>query len=335
MSIISQALKKAQREQRLQQTPPTPYGALTPRPSPARWRRLAALLAAGVGLVAVASAVVMYPGPSASPPAPVAMTVSAPPVASAAKTALPPVAPPLRPQVLERLPQPAAPPARSHVASPVGDPVGDNIARLTVPPVKPEPPAEPRPVAAEPSAPPAPIAASSPPLSPAEARRQAQPLLKSGIAAYNAGAFEAAETALQQAVALDPALKGAFNRLGNVYYQRDAFQQALAMYQKALALDPDYLEARNNLGNTYMRLGMSDRAIAELNKAILADGESGLSYYNLACAYARSGEPDKAIRYLQMAIAREPEARGWAKSDSDFTAVRPIPAFQNLLGTSS
>jgi tetratricopeptide (TPR) repeat protein len=182
---------------------------------------------------------------------------------------------------------------------------------------------------------PLPTPEAEPEISRAERHDRAAQQFNNGIAAYNAGAFDEAETALQQAIALDPSLKGAFNRLGNLYYQRDAYEQALAMYQKALALDPNYLEARNNLGNTYMRLDMSAQAIAELHKAIAVDRESGLTYYNMACVYARTGETDKAIRYLEMAIAREPEARHWAKTDTDFTAVRPTPVFQQLLGTSS
>ncbi len=105
------------------------------------------------------------------------------------------------------------------------------------------------------------------------------------------------------------------------------------MYEKALALDPDYIKARNK--NTYMQLDMSFKAITELTKAILADSESGLAYYNMACVYARTSEPEKAIRYLEMAIVRDPEARHWAKTDDDFSAVRSKSEFQKLLGTSS
>ena len=55
----------------------------------------------------------------------------------------------------------------------------------------------------------------------------------------------------------------------------------------------------------------------------------------MACVYAQTQKPDQAIRYLEMAIDREPEARDWAKTDTDFTEVRSIAAFQKLLGTSS
>ncbi|WP_089721216.1 tetratricopeptide repeat protein [Candidatus Entotheonella palauensis] len=318
MSIITQALKKAQHEQRLQQSPQAQYGTLMPwrpkAPGQPSSRRFSGLIVAGVGLLCGVG-IVTYIALSVPGSLPVAMTVPTTPQ-PAPEPDLPPASssPAPRSQVLKRVqPEslpPMSPPHRTDMA----------IAKAVAPPP-----------------PPAPVqtARAEPEMSPAEKRARAQQQLDSGIEAYHAGAVDEAEVALQQAIALDPTLKRAFNRLGNLYYQRDAYQKALAMYQKALALDPDYIEARNNLGNTYMQLDMSDQAILELNKAILVDGESGLTYYNMACVYARTQEPEKAIHYLEQAIAREPEARQWAKTDTDFTDVRSMSAFQKLLGTSS
>jgi tetratricopeptide (TPR) repeat protein len=331
MSIITQALKKAQHEQRLQQTPQTQYGSLAPwRPKAQRQRsarrfsrRFAGLTAAGIGLLG-AVGIAAYIGQPTRDPSPIAITAPAtPPPASEPELSQLQATLTPDPQALERW-QSASPPhpdiARSAIA-----PV---VRALPTPPVLP---------AAQHRAPLTPVqtAGIEPEMGQAEKRARAQRQLNLGIAAYSAGVFDDAEVALQQAIALDPTLTSAFNRLGNVYYQRHAYQEALAMYQQALALDPDYIEARNNLGNTYMQLDMSAKAIAELHKAILVDRASGLTYYNLACVYARTSEPEQAIRYLEMAIAHEPEARHWAKTDSDFNAVRSISTFQKLLGMSS
>jgi tetratricopeptide (TPR) repeat protein len=278
------------------------------------------VLLGGVGLVT-------YIRQSTRDPLPVAMTVPGmPQAAPEPELPLSQLAPASRPQALQE-----EPPKPLQAASP---PLRIDLKTSDTPPMPPSP-------LSPPTVPPH-IALSRLPTpevesasSAAERHDRAQQQFDNGIAAYNAGALDEAEAALQQAIALDPSLKGAFNRLGNLYYQRDAYEQALAMYQKALALDPNYLEARNNLGNTYMRLDMSAQAITELQKAISVDRDSGLTYYNMACVYARTGETDKAIRYLEMAIAREPEARNWAKTDTDFTAMRPAPVFQKLLGTSS
>jgi hypothetical protein len=336
MSIITQALKKAQHEQRLQQTPQTPYGSLSlwrPRAnhrrfSPPSSRRFSGLIVAGVGLLCSVG-IVTYFVPSARDPFPIAMTVPVTaPLSLEAELTQPQSTPAPSPRALNQLSPESLPPI---------SPPHSAIAKSTPRPISrtlPGPPATP---AAQDRAPLKPVqtAGVEPDMSRAAQRARAQRQFYSGIEAYNAGAFDAAEAALQQAIALDPTLKQAFTRLGNLYYQREAYQQALAMYQEAIALDPDYVEALNNLGNTYMQLDMSAQAITELHKAISADRESGLTYYNMACVYARVREPKKAILYLEMAITREPEARHWAKTDTDFTTLRSTSAFQKLLGTSS
>jgi TolA-binding protein len=334
MSIITQALKKAQHEQRLQQTPQAQYSSLAPwRPKVPRrrWskrssRRFSGLMVAGIALLGGVG-IVTYIGQSARAPFPVAMTVpDMPQPAPESELPWPQLTPTPSPQALKEVPskslQPASPRLRMDLETSVTPPMP--LAQLSPPTAQPDAPltSEQTPTV-------------EPEISRAERRDLAQQQFNNGIEAYNAGAFDEAEAALQQAIDLDPTFKQAVNRLGNLYYQREAYQQALAMYQQALVLDPDYIEARNNLGSTYMRLDMSARAISELNKAMAVDGESGLTYYNMACVYARTGESAKAIRYLEMAIAHEPEARHWAKTDTDFKTIRPTSAFQKLLGMSS
>ncbi len=335
MSIITQALKKAQHEQRLQPAPQAPYGSLTaPRPQayeqPSSHRRSRSrLVVAGVGLLC-GIGMAIYMAQPIRDPLPVAMTVPAAPQPT-------PDSRPSRSQAASAPSPPALEPRPPALRQPVAPPSRPRVSRAAAPSAS--LPLTPRPAlpAAQRSTlrPPEQAPQAEPNVSPAEKRAQAKQYFNNGIEAYHTGAIDEAEAALQQAIALDPTFKRAFNRLGNLYYQRDAFRKALAMYQQALALDPNYIDARNNLGNTYMQLDMSAKAIAELNKAIAVDRESGLTYYNMACAYARMQEPEKAIRYLEMAITREPEARQWAKTDTDFTAVRSISAFQKLLGTSS
>ena len=139
MSLIDDALKRAQAAGQ-----PEPAGTTAPRPwtpaplpdaGPARRRRLARILAAGVGIVVAASAGVWLlrrtPAPQSSPPpsrdSPAAETaaVTAPPLA----TALPAEAAPTTEVVAKA--RPTRPPA-----APVGDP-GTAAAENTVadPPV--------------------------------------------------------------------------------------------------------------------------------------------------------------------------------------------------------
>lgn len=54
--------------------------------------------------------------------------------------------------------------------------------------------------------------------------------------------------------------------------------------------------------------------------------------YNLACVEALSGHRDEAIASLQRAIEQRPEARDWARGDSDFESIRDDERFKSLIG---
>ena len=118
---------------------------------------------------------------------------------------------------------------------------------------------------------------------------------------------------------------------GNALYHQGAYQRAVDMFQAALALDPRAVKARNNLGSAYLQLAMDDRAAAAFQEVLRLDDAYGLAYYNLACVQARAGNAESAAAYLRQAAAIEPEARAWARTDSDFAAVRDAPAFRQLL----
>jgi tetratricopeptide (TPR) repeat protein len=175
---------------------------------------------------------------------------------------------------------------------------------------------------------------SVPPEPPPHTRPQAQVLFNQAVESLEVGQDARARMLLLQAIKLDPTLKVAYNGLGNLYYQQQQYHQALTMYHKALSIDPDYAKARNNLGSTYIRLAMDTQALEELHKAIQADSSYGLAYYNLACVYARAGDSATAAQYLQRAMSIEPQARTWAQTDDDFARIRTAPEMRQLLGPS-
>ena len=351
MSIINQALQKAQRAQLVHNR--QEVAALLPvqfARTPRRlwlWLPLGLVVAVGVG--ATLHAWLMPPAsrlpvgldlPATAGPTSVQEPHQTPPALRPADNVdqtmvesqpSERVASPLLRPVPETPPAPAAPSADSPPVSVAAAPA-PVTAVVPVPRVMPTPlPA----VVSETVAPPqdtlTPTLPSAATLTPPETDR-AQALVQRAVAAQEAGELTRAINLLTQAVKLDPTAKAAYNSLGNVYYQQQRYQQAIAMYHKALAIDPDYAKARNNLGSTYMKLAMDERAIVELQRALRADGSYSLTYYNLACVYARSGDSSTAARYLQQAITLEPQARTWAQTDTDFAPVRTAPEVQQLLG---
>jgi len=351
MSIINQALQKAQREQLRHSQQEMPYRLPVQRTRVLRRRWLLAPLGlvAAVGVGAILQAWFLTPTGHVSVPTEPA-AVSSPLVTSIPPaTPLPatPVVqtdtePPLSEHQASSLPSGSEPPLRAPVvASADTSPMPTDS---TPPPPAPAPTlpsaamplprvAPPAAVATAPAQPQEPRTGVAPPVAPTPADvARAQTLVQRAAAAQEAKELTRALNLLEQAIKLDPTAKAAYNSLGNVYYQQRRYQQALVMYQKALAMDPDYAKARTNLGSTYMQLAMDTRAIDELQKALRADSSSSLAYYNLACVYARSGNSPVAAQYLQQAIALEPQARTWAQTDADFARVRTAPEVQQLLG---
>jgi Tfp pilus assembly protein PilF len=344
MSIINQALQKAQREQLRHSQQEMPYRLPTQMARAPRRRWLLALpgLVIAVGVGATLHTWFLPPtGRIAVRTEPVA-TSSSPGTLVLPAAPLPTTAP------VQTRTEP--PPAEYNASPPVMVSESPLLAPVVMPPdstpvpvasVSPLPNAvvplprvvSPAAVATAPAPLQAPLTGVAPPATPSPAEMaRAQVLVQRAATAQDAKELPRAVTLLEQAIKLDPTAKAAYNSLGNVYYQQRRYQQAMAMYQKALEIDPDYTKARNNLGSTYMQLAMDARAIDELQKALQADSSYSLTYYNLACVYARSGNSTTAAQYLQQAITLEPQARTWAQLDTDFARVRSAPEVRQLLG---
>jgi cytochrome c-type biogenesis protein CcmH/NrfG len=348
MSIINQALQKAQREQLVHSRQEMAYQlpVQLARASRRLWLWVPLGLVAAVGVGATLHAWLMPPAsrlpvglelpgiaahmavqvplntPAPPPAEQVDQTVAEPPLPARAEYALRPVST-LLPLATPSVDRPPASVAAAAVPGTAVVPV-PRVTPAPLPAVVSETAAKPPDVPAHtmpPAAPPAPLETD-----------RVQALVQRAVAAQEAGELKRAMSLLEQAVKLDPTAKAAYNSLGNVYYQQERYQQAIAMYHKALAIDPEYAKARNNLGSTYMRLAMDERAIEELQRALRADSSYGLAYYNLACVYARGSDSATAAQYLRQAIALEPQARTWAQTDADFASVRTAPAMQQLLG---
>jgi Tfp pilus assembly protein PilF len=336
MSIINQALKKAQREQLLCQPPSLPGMRHADTAAQAKpWFVIIAGFAVALGLGAILHSwlsVPMIPGLGddvASETMPES-TIATPHLVSVPRPVTPPtqqvtIIPALNLSSIDTPGQSSEPDTRPRNAVSAGQ---YPTLALSSPPY------------AVSSLPPAVTSSLPPTLAPltrsAEAARRdrprAQTLFNQALESQAAGAVERTRLLLEQALQYDPTLIVAYNSLGNLYYQQQQYQQAITMYERALALDPQYAKARNNLGSTYLRLDMDDQALAELHKALQADSEYGLAYYNLACVYARAGDSLTAAQYLQQAITFEPQARTWAQTDNDFATVRATPVVQKLLG---
>ncbi|MCJ7679672.1 MAG: protein kinase, partial [Candidatus Aminicenantes bacterium] len=164
---------------------------------------------------------------------------------------------------------------------------------------------------------------------------------RNGLKFYENGEYTDSISALETAVALDPAfamayralagaytslgyeseardrLKRAFDRAENLssrekfsiqgqFYSRSErnFDKAIEAYNQVLVLSPDDFLANRNLGLIYLRLEEWDKAIRHLNTNRRNGDQAVQTYFHLAEAYRLSGKIKKATGVLRIYLRR-------------------------------
>jgi tetratricopeptide (TPR) repeat protein len=124
---------------------------------------------------------------------------------------------------------------------------------------------------------------------------------------------------------------------------REYFARALEIHERRVSIDGGSADTRERLGNIQARLavlcrtmGLSGNAHYEAAMDAFAAAEA-LSpsnpgpRYARACIHALWGDVDKALDALRQAVDLGYRDAAWAEQDPDFEALRPLPAFQQIL----
>lgn len=82
------------------------------------------------------------------------------------------------------------------------------------------------------------------------------------------GKLEAAKTAYETALKIDPNFAAGYYNLGMTLKQMGRFEDAIAAYQQAIKLNPNYAEAYQNLGVVYLKNGNVSESLAAFKRAI-------------------------------------------------------------------
>jgi quercetin dioxygenase-like cupin family protein len=84
--------------------------------------------------------------------------------------------------------------------------------------------------------------------------------------------------------------------------------------------------------NAYADKGDLEQARAVFKALLEGNPDAWQGFYNAACLEARVGDKERAIGYFEQAVALEPEkVREFAKTDSDFDAIREDPRFASAV----
>ncbi len=126
----------------------------------------------------------------------------------------------------------------------------------------------------------------------------------------DAGRYEEAVQAFQEAIRLNPKYALPWNSLGDVYNALGNRQQAIAAYQQAIALDPGYAWPYNNLGMVYQTIGQYEQAIGAYRQVIdkhASNHDRAISWNNLGDVYRELQREAEAIEAYEQAIRLDPD----------------------------
>jgi len=113
-------------------------------------------------------------------------------------------------------------------------------------------------------------------------------------------------------------------------HREGKLDQAKRLYGKAVSIDYQNVQALNNLGVIYMGQKDYNRAVKYFSDALSVDTRYVDAHYNLACVYAQKKDKDRSLFYLKNAVLFNPQAKRWAREDSDLKYLHNLPEFINL-----
>jgi tetratricopeptide (TPR) repeat protein len=173
---------------------------------------------------------------------------------------------------------------------------------------------------------------------------------KIGIAYHQMMQLDTAKKHYERAIKLNPKYSEAINNLGTIHYAKKNFRRAASQYKKALKLAPQSASIYSNLGTAYFARKKYNDAFDAYQKALALDPEvfehrssygvllqeRGVEerakfHYYLAKTYAKAGINDRALLYLRKALEEGFKDKQKLTEDPEFTALKDLPEFQELL----
>jgi tetratricopeptide (TPR) repeat protein len=140
-----------------------------------------------------------------------------------------------------------------------------------------------------------------------EANPLAMALGNAGWDLLRSGKIGEAETALNEAIAIDPSHAGSHTALGFLYSRRGLLEDAARELRAAEALDFHEIEARTELGFVLLRLGKDEEALWEFREVLRVDPRLARPHVGLGMTLVRRDKVDEAITEYSEAIRLDPK----------------------------
>jgi predicted O-linked N-acetylglucosamine transferase (SPINDLY family) len=130
-----------------------------------------------------------------------------------------------------------------------------------------------------------------------------------GLALYQKGMFQHAESSYRRAISLVPAgaYAEAHNNLGILLQTTGRTGEAAIAYRRAMEVQPNFSRAASNLGCVAEELGRYEDAIKLYRHALAIEPAIGVIWHNLAGIYRELSRFDEAYECYEKTIALDPK----------------------------
>jgi lipoprotein NlpI len=154
---------------------------------------------------------------------------------------------------------------------------------------------------AGPANPPAP-ASDAPPAAGSDAKTYVEYGMSNGAK----GDLNAAITAFNQAISIDPKFAPAYYNRGFAYSLQGKQDEAISNYDQAIQLEPNYKAAYYQRGSLKGQKGDFDAALADFSQVVTLDPKYAPAFYNRGHVYYFKGDLDNAAGEIDKALALDP-----------------------------
>lgn len=173
---------------------------------------------------------------------------------------------------------------------------------------------------------------------------------KIGIAHHQMLQLDNARKQYERAIKMSPKYSEAINNLGTIYYAKKNYRRAITHYKRALVVSPNSASIYSNLGTAFFARKKYKDAFEAYQKAVELDpevfehrGTNGVLlqersveerakfHFYLSKTYAKAGNAERALQYMRKAIEEGFKERNKFMEESEFTPLRELPEFKQLM----
>ncbi len=136
---------------------------------------------------------------------------------------------------------------------------------------------------------------------------------------------------LEKALIIDPNYKEAWFNKGVLLGIIENYNDSIKCFEEVLRIDPNDTLVLNNKAINYLKSGQYDEADSLFREAYRLDKDEGNFNYNQSCIACLKNETQKALNLLKLAIYGDEKYKKIAKDDKDFTNIKHLDEFQDLV----